>query len=165
MLYWKLQRWKFYLFIYLFCLFVFSRAAPVAYGSSQARGPIRAVAASQRWSHSNVGIRARGPIGVVAASQRQSHSNVGIRAMSATYTTAHDDDGFLTHWAGLGIEPSTSWFVVGFVNHWATRGTPGNFIFDNRSGMSFLVDHQCCHSLQIFLPISAIGLEWVRPTE
>ena len=39
----------FYLFIY----FVFSRAAPAAYGGSQARGLIRAVAASLRQSHSN----------------------------------------------------------------------------------------------------------------
>ena len=39
-----------YLFIYLFCLF---RAAPVAYGGSQARGLIRAVAASLRQSHIN----------------------------------------------------------------------------------------------------------------
>ena len=33
------------LFIYLFCLFAFSRASPTAYGGSQARGLIRAVAA------------------------------------------------------------------------------------------------------------------------
>ena len=24
----------------------------------------------------------------------------------------------------LGIEPATSWFLVGFINHWATTGTP-----------------------------------------
>jgi len=41
------------LFIYLFCLFATSWAAPVAYGGSQARGPIGAVAASLRQSHSN----------------------------------------------------------------------------------------------------------------
>ena len=35
-----------------FCLF---RAAPMAYGSSQARGQIRAVAAGLRHSHSNTG--------------------------------------------------------------------------------------------------------------
>ena len=35
-----------------FCLF---RAAPTAYGGSQARGPIGAVAAGLRHSHSNVG--------------------------------------------------------------------------------------------------------------
>ena len=43
----------FYLFVFLF--FVFSRAVPAAYGGSQARGRIRAVAASLCWSHSNVG--------------------------------------------------------------------------------------------------------------
>ena len=36
-----------------FCIFVFSRAPLVAYGGSQARGRIGAVAASLRQSHSN----------------------------------------------------------------------------------------------------------------
>ena len=46
---------------YLFCLFVFasffafSRAAPAAYGGSQARGLIGAVATGLRQSHSNTG--------------------------------------------------------------------------------------------------------------
>ena len=45
-----------YLFIFLsFCLFVFSRAASVAYGNSQARGLIGTVAASLHQSHSNTG--------------------------------------------------------------------------------------------------------------
>ena len=35
------------------------RAAPVAYGSSQARGPVRAAAASLRQSHSNSGYEPR----------------------------------------------------------------------------------------------------------
>ena len=39
--------------INLFFFFGFSRAAPAAYGGSQARGLIRAVAASLRHSHSN----------------------------------------------------------------------------------------------------------------
>ena len=38
-----------------FCLFAFSRATPEAYGGSQARGLIRAVAASLLQSHSNAG--------------------------------------------------------------------------------------------------------------
>ena len=38
--------------IIIFCLF---KAAPTAYGGSQARGGIRAVAASLCYSHSNVG--------------------------------------------------------------------------------------------------------------
>ena len=37
---------------FFFCLF---RAVPVAYGSSQARGLIRAVASSLHHSHSNMG--------------------------------------------------------------------------------------------------------------
>ena len=47
---------------FFFCLFVFffvfSRAAPTAYGGSQARSRIRAVAASLHHSHSNAGSRA-----------------------------------------------------------------------------------------------------------
>ena len=62
-----------YLFIYLFtyiffvfCLFVvvvvvvaISWAAPAAYGGSQARGPIGAVATGLRQSHSNEGSELR----------------------------------------------------------------------------------------------------------
>ena len=44
---------KIFIIIIFFCLFVFSRAAPAAYGGSQARGPIWAVAASLHQSHSN----------------------------------------------------------------------------------------------------------------
>ena len=43
------------LFVFCFCLFVFSRATPVAHGGSQARGPVGAVAASLHHSHSNTG--------------------------------------------------------------------------------------------------------------
>ena len=50
-----------YLFIYFFCLFVFSRSAPMAYRGSQARGLIGTVAAGLRHchSHSNVGSKPR----------------------------------------------------------------------------------------------------------
>ena len=47
-----------------------------------------------------------------------------IQATSATYTTAHSNAGSLTHWARPGIEPTIPWFLVGFVNHCATTGTP-----------------------------------------
>ena len=47
-----------------------------------------------------------------------------IRATSVTYTTDHGNARSLTHWARAGIEPSTTLFLVGFVNHWATTGTP-----------------------------------------
>uniref|UniRef100_A0A4X1VKW2 Reticulon n=1 Tax=Sus scrofa TaxID=9823 RepID=A0A4X1VKW2_PIG len=51
-----------FLFVCLFCffcLFAISRAAPSAYGGSQARGPIGAVAAGLRQSHSNIGSEPR----------------------------------------------------------------------------------------------------------
>ena len=39
----------------------------------------------------------------------------GIPAMSVTYTTAHSNAGFLTHWARPGIKPTSSWILVGFI--------------------------------------------------
>ena len=82
-----------YAFIYLFIVFYLLRAAPAAHGGSQARGQI----------------------GTVAAGLRQSRSNQ-IWAVSATYTTAHHNTGSLIHWVRPGIEPATSWFLVGFVS-------------------------------------------------
>ena len=75
-------------------------ATPKVYGGSQARGQIRAVAASLHHSHSR------------------------IRAASATYITAHGNTRSLTHWASPGIEPLSSWMLVRFVNCWATTRTP-----------------------------------------
>ena len=95
----------YYLFIYLFsfCLF---RAAPVAYGSSQARGGI----------------------GAVAASLWPQPQQCTIWAVSLTYTTAHGSTGSLTHWARPGIEHASSWMLIGFINHSATTGTSAYFI-------------------------------------
>ena len=45
--------------------------------------------------------------------QPQQHQ---IQASSVTYTTAPGSTGSLTHWARAGIEPTTSWFPVGFVS-------------------------------------------------
>ena len=39
-----------------------------------------------------------------------------IRAASATYTTTHGNPRSLTHWARPGIEPATSWLLIGFVS-------------------------------------------------
>ena len=52
-----------------------------------------------------------------------------IWAVSATYTTAHGNAGSLTHWARPGIKPATSWFLVRFINHQATMGTPDSLDF------------------------------------
>ena len=57
-------------------LFAFSRATPMAYRGSQARGPIGAGAA---------GLHTPQP------------QQCRIRAASANYTTAHGSEGFLTH--------------------------------------------------------------------
>ena len=73
----------------VFCL-CFFRAAPAAYGGSQARGPIGALAAQPQ--------------------QRQ------IWAASTTYTTAHTNSGSPTHWARARIEPTSSWILVGFIS-------------------------------------------------
>ena len=79
---------KFPFFFLSFCLF---RAAPVAYGGSQARGPIRAVATSPATATATPDL-----------------------SLSSTYTTAHSNPGSLTHRSRPGIEPATSWFLVGF---------------------------------------------------
>ena len=47
--------------------------------------------------------------------------------MSATYTTAHGNA--LTHWARPGVEPTSSWMLVRFIDHWATMGTPLFFFY------------------------------------
>ena len=72
---------------FLFLSFFF-RAAPTAYGSSQAR--------DSDWSCS--------------CQQRQ------IRGMSATYTTAHSNATSLTHWMRPGVESASSWMLVRFVS-------------------------------------------------
>ena len=61
----------------------------MAYGISQARSQIRATAASLCHRH-------------------------GIQVGSVTYTTAHGNAWSLTHWLGPGIEPRSSWILVGF---------------------------------------------------
>ena len=48
-----------FFFFFFFSLFVFSRAIPMAYGDSQTRGRITAVAASLCQSHSNSGSELR----------------------------------------------------------------------------------------------------------
>ena len=68
------------------CLF---RATPMAHGGSQARGQIRAVAASlHHW----------------------------VQALSVTYITAHSNSGSLTHCARPGIKPVSSWILVRFLS-------------------------------------------------
>ena len=104
---WQLLLWKhFKIFpcfsFFFFVFFSFSRAALKAHGGSQVRGLDRSCS---RWP-------------TPQSQQRQ------IQASSSTYTTAHGNTGSLTHWVRPGIEPATSWFLVRFIKHWATTGTP-----------------------------------------
>ena len=84
----------FYFIIFGLCLF---RAAPSAYGHSQARDQISysCQSAPQPWQGR-------------------------IQAKSATYTRAHSNSSWqgriLNPLSEAGIEPATSWFPVGFVS-------------------------------------------------
>ena len=49
--------------------------------------------------------------------------------MSVIYTTPHGNTGCLTHWARPGIEPSTSWFLVGFISAVPKWELPVSFFF------------------------------------
>ena len=76
--------------LFLLLLSDFLTAAPVTYGSSQARGETGAAAAHLCHSHSHTG--------------------------SATYTKAHSNTRSLTHWVRPGMEPTSSWILAGFVS-------------------------------------------------
>ena len=91
-----------YIFIYLFIL-VF-RATSAACGGFQARGRIRAA----------------------AASLHHSHSNARSQAAYVTYTTAHGNAISLTRRARLGIEPASSWLLISFATAESQRELPQN---------------------------------------
>ena len=75
--------------LFFVCIFRFS---PWAYGSSYARGGIRAVAAD---------------LHTPQPQQRQ--------IWATAYTTTHSNAGLLTHWARPGMEPSSSWILAGLI--------------------------------------------------
>ena len=82
---------------FFFCLF---RAAPAAHVSSQARGRFGATAASLHCSHCNAGSK----LGIC----NLHHSSQKHQIPDPLSNTRS-----LTHWAG--IEPMSSWILVGFV--------------------------------------------------
>ena len=65
------------------------------------------------WGHTWGIWRFLGWIGATAAGLHHSHSNGGTT--SVTYTTAQGNAGSLTHWVRAGIEPASSWILVGFI--------------------------------------------------
>ena len=89
----------YFIFIFYFCLFAISWAAPAAYRGSQARGRIGAIAASLHQSHSITGSQPR----LQPTPQ-----------LTATLDPQPTEPGH------------GSWFLIGFVNHWATTGMPIN---------------------------------------
>ena len=87
---------------FFFCLF---RATPAACGSPQAQGRM----------------------GTVAAGLHHSHSNMGSK--SVTYTAAHNNARSLIHCVRPGIEPPSSWILVGFITVKPPRELQFSFFF------------------------------------
>ena len=93
---WKWQMYMYYenifiLFIYFFFLGPHSRHMEV----------------------SRLGVKS----GARAAGLPHNHSNSGSRLhLRSTYTTAHGNARCLTHWVRPGIEPTSSWILIGFVS-------------------------------------------------
>ena len=66
---------------------------------------------------------------------------VELKLQVPAYTTAHSNAGSLAHWARPGIRLESSWILVGFHFHWATKGTPCStfyfYLFINLVFLSF----------------------------
>ena len=87
---------------FFFGLFFFFRAEATAYGGSQAKGPVRTVAA-----------------GLCTATATRAPSHIcDLHHSSRQHRILHPLS-----------EPTSSWMLVGFTNHWATMGTPTFFFF------------------------------------
>ena len=52
---------------------------------------------------------------------------LGIQAISANYDAACGNAGSLTHRARPGVEPASSWTLIGFLTHWVTVATPMHY--------------------------------------
>ena len=93
--------WGFFLFVFCFCFLSFLGLLPQH---------MEVPRLGSTWSCSHL-----------PTPEPQQHQ---IRTTSATYTTAHNNVRSWTHWARPGMETTASWFLVGFVNHCTTAGTP-----------------------------------------
>ena len=97
-----------FLFFFFFFFFLHFRATPMAHGSSQAR--------------------------LVVESELQLLAYITATqdpAMSTTYTTAHSNPRFLTHWARPGTESASSWLPVGFISTVPQWELPDNYLIYN----------------------------------
>ena len=59
---------------------------------------------------------------LAACGSSQARSQVGATAAGLHHS--HSNTRSLTHWARPGIKPTSSWFPVRFLKHWATKETP-----------------------------------------
>ena len=66
-----------------------------------------------------------------------------IQAAAVT-SGVHGNTRSLTHWARPGIEPTTSWFLVGFVNHWAIMEMPIIFSLQLIYNYNWFIVNFCC---------------------
>ena len=57
-------------------------------------------------------------------SHSHSHSNTGPKLHLRPMPAANHKAGSLAPWVRQGIEPTSSWILVGFITCWATTGTP-----------------------------------------
>jgi len=55
--------------------------------------------------------------------QAYATATLDLSHRSVTYITACANTEFLTHWGRPGIKSTSSWILVGFSTHWATKGT------------------------------------------
>ena len=97
---WRTPRISEYDLIWRKGLFSLFKAALVAYGNSWARSWSRAAAASLYHSH------------------RDAASEQHLWLLATLWWSVRP-----------GIEPPSSWILVGFFTHWATMGTPGDGVF------------------------------------
>ena len=98
-------------------------ATPSAHGSSQARGFNQPVP------------------------QLQQHR---IRAMSVTCTTAHGKAGSLTYWVRPGIEPTSSWILVGFITAETQRNSLKTFFYCHFTGVGGGSRGKCIGQCAVF---------------
>ena len=90
----------------------------------------------------------------------QARSWIQAVATSVTYTTAHSNARSLNPRVRPGIEPTSSWILIGFINHWATTGAPmwslqkggstSNKSF-SESAVTVKEEKQCIRSSTVFL--------------
>ena len=146
------NRLKVFRFLFV-CLFVLLfRAACVAYGSSWVRGQIRAAATSLQHSHGNAGST--------------------LHLWPTQQLSAMLDP--LTHWARPGIEPKSSWVLVGFVTtepqweHWNALVLFTKGLWKKYSSEVDIITHynlitHCC--LMAYIHIILYNLIYKQPRE